>query len=52
MERAPKAAYWRTLGQFVSCHELHIQVFALGLPSGLDQPLQNLDHKMQQKVES
>lgn len=40
-----EATYRWTLGQFVSRHELDIQVFALGLPSGLDQPLQNLDDK-------
>ena len=40
-----RATYWRTLGQLVSCHKLHIQMFALGLPSGFDQPLQNLDDR-------
>lgn len=30
------------LREFVCSHHLHIQVFALRLPSGLDQPLQHL----------
>lgn len=34
--------YWWALCKFISCHQLDIQVFALGLPSGLDQSLQNL----------
>lgn len=28
--------YWRALGQFVCCHKLDVQVFTLGLSSGLD----------------
>ncbi|KAG7268944.1 hypothetical protein CRUP_002940 [Coryphaenoides rupestris] len=35
-----------TLGQFVSRYQLDVEVFALGFPPGLHQPLEDLDgHK-------
>lgn len=38
----------RTLSEFVRSHHLHIQVFALRLAPGLDQPLQHLRQKKDQ----
>ena len=39
----PRDTHRRALSQFVCCHHLHIQVFGLGLPSGFDEPLKDLE---------
>ncbi len=43
----------RTLGQLVCCHHLHVEVFSLRLPSGFDEPLEDLqgDNSTLQKQE-
>jgi hypothetical protein len=39
IKRKRDFTYRRALGQFIGRHQLNIQVFALGLSSGLNQPL-------------
>lgn len=34
--------HWGALREFVRCHHLHIQVFALRLAPGFDEPLEHL----------
>lgn len=34
--------HWGALREFVRRHHLHIQVFALRLPPGFDEPLEHL----------
>lgn len=36
------ATHWGALREFVRCHHLHVQVFALRLPPGFDEPLEHL----------